>query len=156
MNINLTLIAQLASFALFVWFNVKYVWPPLVKALDERKAKIAEGLAAAERGLHEQELAEKRAKDYLHKAKQQAAEIKSNAEKQAALIVEEAHDKSKEENNRQLATARAEIEQEANKTREALRSKVAELAILGAEKILRREIDAAANEDIVQSVANQI
>ncbi len=156
MNINLTLIAQLVSFALFVWFNVKYVWPPLVKALDERKAKIAEGLAAAERGLHEQELAEKRAKDYLHKAKQQAAEIKSNAEKQAALIVEEARDKGKEEGNRQLVAARAEIEQETNKAREALRTKVAELAVLGAEKILRREIDAAANEDIVQSVANQI
>jgi len=156
MNINLTLIAQLLSFAVFVWFNVKYVWPPLVKAMDERKAKIAEGLAAAERGQHEQELAEKRAKDYLHKAKQQAAEIKSNAEKQAAMIIEEAHDKAKEEGNRQLAAAQAEIEQETNKAREALRSKVAQLAVLGAEKILRKEIDAAANQDIVESVANQI
>lgn len=156
MNINLTLIAQLLSFAVFVWFNVKYVWPPLVKAMDERKAKIAEGLAAAERGQHEQELAEKRAKDYLHGAKQQAAEIKSNAEKQAAMIIEEAHDKAKEEGNRQLAAAQAEIEQETNKAREALRSKVAQLAVLGAEKILRKEIDVAANQDIVESVANQI
>ena len=156
MNINLTLIAQLLSFAVFVWFNVKYVWPPLVKAMDERKAKIAEGLAAAERGQHEQELAEKRAKDYLHKAKQQAAEIKSNAEKQAAQIIEEAHDKAREEGNRQLAAARAEIEQETNKAREVLRTRVAQLAVLGAEKILRKEIDAAANQDIVESVANQI
>ena len=156
MNINLTLIAQLLSFAVFVWFNVKYVWPPLVKAMDERKAKIAEGLAAAERGQHEQELAEKRAKDYLHEAKQQAAEIKANAEKQAAMIIEEAHDKAKEEGNRQLVAAQAEIEQETNKAREALRTKVAQLAVMGAEKILRKEIDAAANQDIVESVANQI
>ena len=156
MNINLTLFAQLVSFAVFVWFNVKYVWPPLVKAMDERKAKIAEGLAAAERGQHEQELAEKRAKDYLHDAKQQAAEIKSNAEKQAAMIIEEAHDKAREEGNRQLAAAQAEIEQETNKAREVLRSKVAELAVLGAEKILRKEINADAHKDIVESVANQI
>ena len=156
MNINLTLFAQLVSFAVFVWFNVKFVWPPLVKAMDERKAKIAEGLAAAERGQHEQELAEKRAKDYLHEAKQQAAEIKSNAEKQAALIIEEAHDKAREEGNRQLVAAQAEIEQETNKAREVLRTKVAELAVMGAEKILRKEINADAHKDIVESVANQI
>jgi F-type H+-transporting ATPase subunit b len=156
MNINLTLIAQLVSFAAFVWFTMKFVWPPLVKAMDERKAKIAEGLAAAERGQHEQELAEKRAKDYLHKAKQDAAVIKSNAEKQAAMIIEEAREKAKDEGNRQLIAAKAEIEQETNKAREALRSKVAELAVLGAEKILRKEIDAAANQDIVESVVNQI
>ncbi|HPE78755.1 MAG: F0F1 ATP synthase subunit B [Chromatiaceae bacterium] len=156
MNINLTLIAQLVSFAVFVWFTMKYVWPPLVKAMDERKAKIAEGLAAAERGQHEQELAEKRAKDTLHQAKQQAAEIKANAEKQAAMIVEEARDKAKEEGHRQLVAAQAEITQEINKAREGLRAKVAELAVLGAEKILRKEIDADAHKDIVESVANQI
>jgi F-type H+-transporting ATPase subunit b len=156
MNINLTLFAQLLSFAVFVWFTMKFVWPPLVKAMDERKAKIAEGLAAAERGQHEQELAEKRAKDTLHKAKQQAAEIKSIAEKQAAAIIEEARDKGKEEGNRQLVLAKAEIEQETNKAREALRAKVAELVVLGAEKILRKEINADAHQDIVQSVANQI
>jgi F-type H+-transporting ATPase subunit b len=156
MNINLTLIAQLVSFAVFVWFTMKFVWPPLTKAMDERKAKIAEGLAAAERGQHEQELAEKRAKDTLHEAKQQAAEIKSHAEKQAAMIIEEARDKAKEEGGRQLVAARAEIEQETNKAREVLRSKVAELAVIGAEKILRKEIDADAHKDIVESVANQI
>jgi len=156
MNINLTLIAQLVSFAVFVWFTMKFVWPPLVKAMDERKARIADGLAAAERGHHEQELAEKRAKDTLHEAKKQAAEIKANADKQAALIIEEARDKAKEEGNRQLAAAQAEIEQETNKAREALRSKVAELAVMGAEKILRKEINADAHKDIVESVANQI
>ena len=156
MNINLTLIAQLVSFAVFVWFNVKFVWPPLVKAMDERKAKIAEGLAAAERGQHEQELAEKRAMETLHKAKQQASEITANAEKQAALIIEEARDKAKEEGNRQLAAAEAEIEQATNKASETLRAKVAELAVVGAEKILRKEIDADKHKDIVQSLANQI
>jgi F-type H+-transporting ATPase subunit b len=156
MNINLTLIAQLVSFAVFVWFTMKFVWPPLVRAMDERKAKIADGLAAAERGQHEQELAEKRAKDTLHVAKQQAAEIKANAEKQAAMIIEEARDKAKEEGNRQLAAAQAEIEQETNKAREVLRAKVAELAVLGAEKILRKEINADVHKDIVETVANQI
>lgn len=156
MNINLTLIAQLLAFAVFVWFTLTFVWPPLVRAMDQRKAKIADGLAAAERGQHEQELAEKRAKETLHAAKQQAAEIKSNAEKQAAMIIEEARDKAKEEGSRQLAAAQSEIEQEINKAREILRAKVAELAVLGAEKILRKEIDAAAHKDIVESVANQI
>ncbi len=156
MNINLTLIAQLASFAVFVWFTMKFVWPPLVKAMDERKAKIADGLAAAERGAHEQELARERAKDVLHEAKQQAAEIKAKAEKQAVMIVEEAKGKAQEEGARQLAAAQAEIEQETNKAREHLRSKVAELAVAGAEKILRKEIDAEAHKDIVEAVANQI
>jgi F-type H+-transporting ATPase subunit b len=156
MNINLTLIAQLVSFAVFVWFTMKFVWPPLVRAMDERKAKIAEGLASAERGKHEQELAQKRATATLHEAKQQAAEIRANAEKQAALIIEEARDKAKEEGNRQLVAAQAEIEQETNKAREVLRARVAELAVLGAERILRKEIDADAHTEIVQSVANQI
>ncbi len=156
MNINLTLIAQLASFAVFVWFTMKFIWPPLVKAMDERKAKIADGLAAAERGEHEQELARERAAEYLHAAKQQAAEITTKAEKQAALIVEDAKSKAQEEGARQLAAAQAEIEQEVNKAREALRAKVAELAVTGAEKILRREIDADAHKDIVETVAEQI
>lgn len=156
MNMNLTLIGQMLAFAVFVWFTMRYVWPPLSKAMDERKARIAEGLAAAERGQHEQELAEKRAKDTLHQAKQNAAEIRSQAERQAALLIEEAREKAREEGNRQLAAARAEIEQEANKAREVLRTRVAELAVAGAEKILRREIDAEAHRDIVESVARQI
>ena len=156
MNINLTLIAQLVSFAVFVWFTMKFVWPPLVKSMDERKAKITDGLAAAERGQHEQEMARERAKEYLHEAKQQAAEITAKAEKQAALIVEEAKTKAQEEGARQLAAAQAEIEQEVNRAREELRSRVAELAVAGAEKILRREIDTDAHKDIVEAVAKQI
>jgi F-type H+-transporting ATPase subunit b len=156
MNINLTLFGQMLAFAVFVWFTMKYVWPPLSNAMDERKAKIAEGLAAAERGQHEQELAQRRAKDTLHEAKQAAADIRAKAEKQAALIIEEARDKAKDEGQRQLAAARAEIEQETTKAREALRSKVAELAVAGAEKILRKEIDVSVHQDIVDSVAKQI
>jgi F-type H+-transporting ATPase subunit b len=156
MNINLTLIAQLVSFAVFVWFTMKFIWPPLIRAMDERKARIAEGLAAAERGQHEQELAEKRAKETLHKAKQQAAEIKANADRQAAKIIEEARDKAKEEGQRQLVAAQAEIEQATNRAREDLRARVSELAVLGAEKILRKEINADAHRDIVESLANQI
>lgn len=156
MNINLTLIAQLVSFAVFVWFTMRFVWPPLVQAMDERKAKIADGLAAAERGAHEQELAEKRAAETIAQAKQQAAEIKANAEKQASMIVEDAKNKAQEEGSRQLAAAQAEIEQETNKAREQLRGKVAELAVVGAEKILRKEIDANAHKDIVDAVAQQI
>jgi F-type H+-transporting ATPase subunit b len=156
MNINLTLLGQMLSFVVFVWFTMRFVWPPLAKAMDERKAKIADGLAAAERGQHEQQLAQKRSKEALHEAKQQAADIRAKAEKQAAMIIEEAREKAKEEGSRQLAAAQAEIEQETNKAREALRIKVAQLAVMGAEKILRKEIDADAHKGIVESVANQI
>ncbi|WP_456412778.1 F0F1 ATP synthase subunit B [Thiolapillus sp.] len=156
MNINLTLFAQLLSFAVFVWFTMKYIWPPMTKALEERKARIADGLAAAERGVHEKELAQQAALEKLHEAKQQSAEIVSRAEKRAAEIVDEAKDQARAEGERLLTAARAEIDQEANKAREALRTKVAELAVLGAEKILRKEINAEAHKDIVDSLAKQI
>lgn len=156
MNINLTLIAQLASFVVFVMFTMKYVWPPLVKAMEERKAKIADGLAAAERGAHEKELAEQRAGEKLHEAKLQSAEIVSRAEKRAVEIVEEAKDNARAEGERLLHAAKAEIDQEANKTREALRVKVGELAIAGAEKILRKEINADVHKGIIESIASQV
>ena len=156
MNINLTLIAQLASFAVFVMFTMKYVWPPLVKAMEQRKAKIADGLAAADRGAHEKELAEQRAKEKLHEAKQQSAEIVSRAEKRAVEIVEEAKGSAKLEGERILTAAKAEIDKEANKAREVLRVKVGELAVAGAEKILRKEINADAHKDIIESIASQV
>lgn len=156
MNINLTLFGQLLSFVLFVWFTMKFIWPPIVKALEERKAKIADGLAAGERGQHEQQLAQQRAKEQLVEAKKQAAEIVVKAEKRAAEIVEEAKGDARTEGERLLKAAQAEIEQETNKVREQLRGKVAELAVVGAEKILRKEINAEAHNDIVDAVANQI
>ena len=156
MNINLTLIGQLLSFVVFVWFTMKYVWTPIMGALDTRRKGIADGLAAAERGQHEQELAEARAKDVLHGAKSQAAEIVSQAQKRAAEIVEEAKGDAREEGERLITAANAEIEQESNRAREHLREKVAELAVFGAEKILMKEINAEVHKDIVESLAQQI
>ena len=156
MNINLTLIGQLLSFVVFVWFTMKYVWTPIMGALDTRRKGIADGLAAAERGQHEQELAEARAKDVLHGAKSQAAEIVTQAQKRAAEIVDEAKGDARQEGERLITAAKAEIEQESNRAREHLREKVAELAIVGAEKILMKEINAEAHKDIVESLAQQI
>ena len=156
MNINLTLIGQLLSFVVFVWFTKKYVWTPIMAALDARKGTIADGLAAAERGQHEQELAKQRSAEALREAKAQAAEIVGMAQKRASEIVDEAKGDARQEGERIIAAARAEIEQESNRAREALREKVAELAVAGAEKILRREVNAEAHREILDGVARQI
>jgi F-type H+-transporting ATPase subunit b len=156
MNINLTLIGQLLAFVVFVWFTKKYVWTPIIAALNERKAKIADGLAAAERGQHEQELAKERAVEELKKAKAQAAEIINQANKRANEIVDEAKENVRSEGERILAAAQADIEQETNRARETLRGKVAELAVSGAEKILRREINADAHSEVLDAVAKQL
>ncbi|MCG7871547.1 MAG: F0F1 ATP synthase subunit B [Candidatus Thiodiazotropha lotti] len=156
MNINLTLIGQLLSFAVFVWFTMKYVWTPIMGALETRKKEIADGLAAAERGQHEQELAKERAKDVLHEAKAQAAEIVAQAQKRAAEIVDESKDTARVEGDRILTAAQSEIEQEANRAREQLREKVGMLAVAGAEKILKKEISADAHQDIVAALAEEI
>lgn len=156
MNINLTLIGQLLAFILFVWFTKKYVWSPIIAALDERKEKIAEGLAAGERGLHDQELAKKRAAKRIRKGKKQAAEIINLAQKRAAEIVDEAKDSARTEGEHILTTARSEIEQESNRAREELRGQVGKLAVAGAEKILRREINADAHGEIIDTLAKQL
>ncbi|MEW8497314.1 MAG: F0F1 ATP synthase subunit B [Candidatus Thiodiazotropha taylori] len=156
MNINLTLIGQQLSFAVFVWFTMKYVWTPIMGALETRKKEIADGLAAAERGQHEQELAKERAKDVLHEAKAQAAEIVAQAQKRAAEIVDESKDTARVEGDRILTAAQSEIEQEANRAREQLREKVGMLAVAGAEKILKKEISADAHQDIVTALAKEI
>ncbi len=155
MNINLTLIVQLISFALFVWFCMKFVWPPIIGALDARKKEIADGLAAAERGKHEQELAEKRAKELLAETKEQAAELIAQAQKRASEIVEESKGEARAEGQRLLEAARAEIDQEVNRAKEQLRSQVVALAVSGAGKVLAREIDAKAHADLLEElVAN--
>ncbi len=156
MNINLTLIGQLLSFMVFVWFTMKFVWTPIMGALEVRKKEIADGLAAAERGQHEQELAKERAKGVLHEAKAQAAEIVAQAQKRGAEIVDEAKGSARTEGERILTAAHAEIEQETNRAREQLRGKVAELAIAGAEKILKKEINAETHRDIVDGLAKEI
>ncbi len=156
MDINLTLIGQSISFLAFVWFCMKFVWPPIVAALDERTKRIADGLAAAERGQHEQELAEKRAAETLHAAKQQAAEILGQAQKRANEIVEESKGEARSEGERLIEAARAEIDQEINRAKEQLRSQVAAIAVAGAERVLKREIDAQAHSDILSDLVAQI
>jgi F-type H+-transporting ATPase subunit b len=156
MNINLTLFLQMITFAVFVWFCMRFIWPPLVKALADRKAKIAEGLAAAERGAQQQALGQQRAMEIMHEAKQQASEIVAQAQKRAGQIVEEAKNDARAEGQRLITAANAEIEKETNRAREELREKVATLAVAAAEKILQREIDAGANRTIVESFIKQI
>ena len=141
MNINATLIGQAIAFFLFVVFCMKYVWPPILQALEERKKKIADGLAAGEHGKREQVLAEERAKELLREAKEQAGEIITRADKRAAEIVDEAKDDAKAEGDRLLTAAQAEIHQEVNRVKEDLRGQVVAIAMAGAGKVLEREVD---------------
>jgi F-type H+-transporting ATPase subunit b len=156
MNINATLIGQFITFFVFVWFCMKFVWPPIMQALHARQKRIADGLAAAERGVHEQELAEKRAKDLLVEAKGQSVEIINLAQKRASEIVEEAKGDAHAEGERLLTAARAEIEQEVNRAKEQLRAQVAIIVVSGAEKVLGREIDANAHAGMLNELAGQI
>ena len=156
MNFNATLIGQSITFLVFVWFCMKYVWPPIMTALSERKGKIAEGLAAADRGRHEQELAQKKATETLHEVKQQASEIISRAEKRGAEIVDEARTEASEEAGRLKAAAMAEMEQEVNRAREALRGQVVSIATAGAGRILKREMDTSANDELLKDLVARI
>lgn len=156
MNINATLIGQAIAFLLFVGFCMKFVWPPIMQALDERKKKIADGLAAAERGRHEQELAEKRATQVIHEAKDQAGEIVSQAQRRGNQIVDEAKSNARIEGERILISAKAEIEQEANRVRDELRTQISAVALSGAGKILSREIDDKAHSDLLDELVSQI
>jgi F-type H+-transporting ATPase subunit b len=156
MNINATLIGQSIAFFLFVWFTMKFVWPPIMTALEARKKQIADGLAAAERGKHEQVLAEKAAKEKIVEAKQQAADIIALAQKRASDIVDESKDKARTEGDRLLAAASAEIDQEVNRAKEQLRGQVVGLAVAGAGRILKKEIDATAHENLIKDLVTQI
>jgi len=156
MNINLTLIGQAISFALFVWFCMQYVWPPLMEALEARTKTIADGLAAAERGQHEKELAQKRATESLKEAKEQAAGILAQAQKQASEIVEASKSDARTEGERLIVAAQSEIEQELSRAKENLRQQVAGIAIAGAEKILKKEIKAADHGKVLDDLIAQI
>jgi len=156
MNINLTLIGQTITFAFFVWFCLKFVWPPIMKALHERRAKIADGLAAAEKGQHEEQLAKQRASEILKDAKAQAQEIIRQAEKRGAEVVEEAKLAAKAEGERMIHAAQAEIEQSVTRAREELRGQVVSLAVAGARKVLKKEIDEQANADLIKDLAAQL
>ena len=156
MNINLTLLAQALSFALFIWFTAKFVWPPLLRAIDQRQKTVAEGLAAAERGRQDLEQAATRSAELLDQGRQQAQEIISQADRRAAQIIEEAQNTAKAEGERLVAGARAEIEQEISRAREALRTQVAALAVAGAEQILRREVDAKTHAALLAGIERQL
>ena len=153
MNINLTLIGQSISFAFFVWFCMKFVWPAIMSMMAEREKKIADGLEAAERADKDLELAQKKATQQLRQAKEEAAAIIEQANKRANQIIDEAKEQAVVEGKRLKASAEAQIEQDVNRAREELRGKVAKLALAGAEKILGASIDEAANSELVNQLA---
>ena len=156
MNINFTLFSQAAAFAIFIWFTVKFVWPPLMRAIEDRQKTIADGLAAGERGKHELELASHRSADVLKETKQRAADIIAQAEKRASQIIEEAKGTAKDESDRILVGAKAEVEQEVFRAKEILRQHVADLAVAGAAKILRREVDAKTHADLLTAIKAEL
>ena len=156
MNINLTLFGQAISFAIFVWFCVKYVWPPVLKALEERESRIADGLAAAEKGQQDLESAEQKAEEILQEGRDKAQEFVNQSQKRADEIVEQAKQTAADEGERLLLAARAQIEQERNRARESLRLEVAGLALSGAEQIMMREIDIAAHREVLDKLATEI
>jgi F-type H+-transporting ATPase subunit b len=156
MSFNLTLIAQMLAFLAFIGFTAKFVWPPLMRAIAARQKQIADGLAAAEQGKRALELSTRQADESISQARSRAAEVLAQAEKRAAQMVEEARNAAKEEGNREKAAAKAEIEQQVTRAREQLRHQVASLAVAGAEKILRREVDAKAHGDLLDSIKRQL
>lgn len=156
MNLNATLFAQIAVFAVLWWFTMKFVWPPIVKALDERAKKVADGLAAADKAKTDLALAEKKVVEEMRKARESATEVRGGAEKQAAALIDEA----RSEAARIIAAARTAAELEAGaamqKAREGLRDEVAQLAVAGAERILRREIDAKVHAELLANLKQEL
>ncbi len=156
MNINFSLFAQAAVFFLLIWFTVKFIWPPLLNAIEKRQKEIADGLAAASEGRNALDAAAKKSEGTLNEAKQKASEIIGQAEKRASQIVDEAKGNAKTEGERILAGAKAEIDQEVNRAKEGLRAQVSTLAVAGAEKILRKEIDAKAHTEMLSTLAAEL
>jgi len=156
MNINFTLIAQAIVFAAFIWFTVKFVWPPMLRAIEARQKQVADGLAAAEQGKKSLEVSSKQAEQAIQAARTRAAEIIAQAEKRDAQMVEAAKMAAKAEGDREKAAAKADIQQEAQRAREQLREQVAALAVAGAEKILRREVDAKAHAELLDGIKKQL
>ncbi|HTP61624.1 MAG TPA: F0F1 ATP synthase subunit B [Burkholderiales bacterium] len=156
MSFNLTLIAQAVAFALFIWFTVKFVWPPMLRAIEARQKQIADGLAAAEQGKKSLEVSGRQAEQAIQEARSRAAEIVAQAEKRGSQVIEEAKSAAKAEGDREKAAAKADIQQEAQRARELLREQVAALAVAGAEKILRREVDAKAHADLLDGIKKQL
>ena len=156
MEIGLSLVAQAFAFAVLIAVTVKFIWPPLLKAIETRQKEIADGLAAASEGRSALEVAAKKSEITLNEAKQKASEIIGQAEKRATQIVEEAKGNAKVEGERILTGAKAEIDQEVNRAKEGLRAQVSSLAVAGAEKILRKEIDAKTHSDMLSKLAAEL
>ncbi|MES1947596.1 F0F1 ATP synthase subunit B [Salinisphaera sp. C84B14] len=156
MSINATLLAQMIVFAVFVWFTMKFVWPPIMQAMRDRQKRISEGLAAAERGVRELNEATAKAEDMVAKARTQAQEILTNAQRQADDTLERAREDARAEGERIVTAAREEVDQAVVSAKEDLRREVGALAVVGAERILKREIDAKAHNDIIDDLVAEI
>jgi F-type H+-transporting ATPase subunit b len=156
MNINLTLLMQAVAFFAFILFTAKFIWPPLMRAIETRQKEIADGLAAGEEGRHSLVKAEKQIAEMLVDAKTRASDIVAQGEKLKSEAVEQARTDAKTEADRILAAAKAEIEQEVHRAKESLRAQVSALAVAGAEKILKREVDAKAHADLLSALQKQL
>ena len=156
MNINFTLFAQAIVFAAFIWFTVKFVWPPLLRAIEQRQKTIADGLAAGERGRQELEAAGKRAHEELARARGRVGEIIDSAQKRDSQMLDEAKAAAKAEAERIITAAKADIDQQIARAREMLREQVAALAVAGAEKILRREVNAKTHAEMLDQLKREI
>ena len=156
MNINLTLIMQAIAFAAFIWFTAKFVWPPLMRAVDARQKAIADGIAAGEEGRQSLSNAEKRIADMMVEAKSRSSEIITQGEKLKSETIDAAKAEAKAEAERILTAAKAEIQQEMARAKESLRDQVADLAVAGAAKILKREVDAKAHADLLAAIRREL
>ncbi|MBJ88973.1 MAG: F0F1 ATP synthase subunit B [Woeseia sp.] len=156
MDINMTLLGQTIAMIIFVWFCMKFIWPPIMVAIEERQKEIADGLAAAERGQQSLDKAQAEASDLVGDARKQATSILDQAQARANEIIADGKAEGVKERERQLAAATAEVEQETNRAREELRGQVSAIAVASAEKILEREIDAKAHDDILSKLAAEL
>lgn len=156
MNLTVTMIAQAITFFVFIWFCKAFVWPPLIRAIETRQKQIADGLTAAEEGKKSLENASKQAEAEINKARSRAAEIVAQAEKRSSQMIEEAKLAAKTEGERELAAAKSEIAQEVSRAKETLRAQVAQLAVAGAEQILKREVDSRAHAAMLADVQRQL
>lgn len=156
MSLNLTLLGQMLTFLVFVWFTMKYVWPPITKALDERQKKIADGLEAAEQGQRNLELSERKMTETLREAKLQASHILEEAAKRSDHMIEEAREAARVDGEQMIVRAQEQIEQEVTKAKATLRNEIGAIAIDAAGKILRQSIDADKHKELIENAAKEI
>jgi F-type H+-transporting ATPase subunit b len=156
MNINATLFGQMITFAIFIWFTMKYVWPPIVKAMQERQKTISDGLQAAEEGQRKLELAERQVGNLISDAKLEGAHIVERANERAIQIIEAAKEQARQESKLLLKNAQSDIQQQAYQARETLRQQVVSIALVGAEKVLDKEVDQAAHNQVLKALIEEL